>query len=806
MPSKRRRSTILHSPRSLTKKARRNSDVNYELQTFLHSTLSLVQNLRDDNNRPISKEYLRLPNKKNYPDYYSQISNPISLTDIKGKINTKHYTDPKDFLHDIKLMADNSSTYNETSSLIAQDARHIYNFVSDQVKQFLGEKVDIPRYERRTPSRKLTSSSSAASNDSFKKPTKLHLNSKKSISQEHPDTLSTSLKIKLPLKKLEKQKISLSNDLFHIQIDDSLKSKLTTIMESLINYKDEEAGQISLPFMIEPDKVDYPDYYQIIKNPIAINTVLKKITGVDPTIQRSNKRKGRGRKRSSITPVPSFPVYQNFQEFKTDLFDIFKNAQTYNQEGSLIYEHSKILEKELEKQLTQLLDSLDSESSKTQENIANIDQDDLDRLENKKRTKQPKSLAGIKLHVKNPSENSSSSNVTKIKLKLRGSKENKMEIDNKRIQNEKLQENENQEDAASLKQEDDESPTQNLKKSLRLASLKTDESNNNFIKPEIINSPSKLRSHTRANTKIRTRSRITKPDSSSFAEDRTNKVLLEHESPSNKNEDSKSTPPISPKTSKNQKNQVPDDYKSDESILSNDNEKHTGTKNIKTIDSKENLDDIEDKDDEKIVDEEENKDKINSKIEGQDNNDTTKILKSEEPPLLLEYPSFVITQRKLIQPKSSPLILEISISSSKNTKGTHRQNFAFFPDQINMNSLIMPTYFEYKFESSKANKISDFAINLPQSKNAITILMSLNDILINKNYVSGLLINGERANPSPSMTYADSGKVLTSKYEVRLANGINNIQFLVQILANSRERVAQEIIEEKVDFWVQVSQ
>lgn len=69
------------------------------------------------------------------------------------------------------------------------------------------------------------------------------------------------------------------------------------------------------PFVKLPSKVMYPDYYQEIKNPIALNTIKVKITK---------------------------KVYKNFDELVADFKLLFTNALNYNLEESLIYQHAKL--------------------------------------------------------------------------------------------------------------------------------------------------------------------------------------------------------------------------------------------------------------------------------------------------------------------------------------------------------------------------------------------------------------------------------------------------------------------------------
>ncbi|KAJ5182752.1 hypothetical protein N7492_000368 [Penicillium capsulatum] len=79
------------------------------------------------------------------------------------------------------------------------------------------------------------------------------------------------------------------------------------------------------PFMKPPPRSQYPDYYQFIKNPIAVDTIEKKIKRDD---------------------------YQSLKEFRDDVHLLCQNARTYNEDGSLLYQDANDIEclMELKKQ------------------------------------------------------------------------------------------------------------------------------------------------------------------------------------------------------------------------------------------------------------------------------------------------------------------------------------------------------------------------------------------------------------------------------------------------------------------------
>ncbi|KAL4807811.1 SNF2 family N-terminal domain-containing protein [Aspergillus unguis] len=71
------------------------------------------------------------------------------------------------------------------------------------------------------------------------------------------------------------------------------------------------------PFMKPPPKSQYPDYYMIIQNPIAMDSIKKKINREE---------------------------YQNLREFRNDIALLCQNARTYNEDGSILFQDANDIE------------------------------------------------------------------------------------------------------------------------------------------------------------------------------------------------------------------------------------------------------------------------------------------------------------------------------------------------------------------------------------------------------------------------------------------------------------------------------
>ncbi|XP_072935099.1 ATP-dependent helicase brm isoform X2 [Epargyreus clarus] len=92
-----------------------------------------------------------------------------------------------------------------------------------------------------------------------------------------------------------------------------LKKRLKNIMKKVIDYTDEGGRVLSEPFMKLPSRRELPDYYDVIKKPLDIKKIMNRIED---------------------------GKYNDISDLERDFFTLCANAQTYNEEASLIYEDS----------------------------------------------------------------------------------------------------------------------------------------------------------------------------------------------------------------------------------------------------------------------------------------------------------------------------------------------------------------------------------------------------------------------------------------------------------------------------------
>ncbi|KAF5276830.1 hypothetical protein FQA39_LY06382 [Lamprigera yunnana] len=100
---------------------------------------------------------------------------------------------------------------------------------------------------------------------------------------------------------------------FHAKI----RRQMHKLMHIVIKYTDSDGRLLSDQFMKQPSRKDYPDYYDIIKRPMDINKIVNRID------------EGK---------------YVDLQDLERDFMLLCQNAQTYNEEASVIHEDSIVLQ------------------------------------------------------------------------------------------------------------------------------------------------------------------------------------------------------------------------------------------------------------------------------------------------------------------------------------------------------------------------------------------------------------------------------------------------------------------------------
>lgn len=102
--------------------------------TYL-SVLESIRKARDQNGRQLARLFSVLPSKFDYPDYYEIIQEPISLKEIRSRIERGKYETDEEFRSDLDLMFQNCRTYNMPGSEVYEDSLILENIVENHFKK-----------------------------------------------------------------------------------------------------------------------------------------------------------------------------------------------------------------------------------------------------------------------------------------------------------------------------------------------------------------------------------------------------------------------------------------------------------------------------------------------------------------------------------------------------------------------------------------------------------------------------------------------------------------------------------------------
>ncbi|KAK7869922.1 hypothetical protein R5R35_013708 [Gryllus longicercus] len=237
----------------------------------------LVDYVQEDGRQPILM-FMEKPSKKLYPDYFQVIAEPIDMLTIESNIKSDKYTNEEEFLADLRLMFSNCRQYNEEGSMIYEDANKLEEVLMEKVKE-LG-----PMQDKRTNMKKCGSRN--------------YLRGRLREGQQELFLEKLHLRIKPP--------------------KTVLNQKLRMLYDTIRDYKDPKQRQLSLIFMKLPSKIEYPDYYEVIKRPIVLENIAQKLKAAQ---------------------------YESLDDMVSDFVLMFDNACKYNEPDSQIYKDALMLQR-----------------------------------------------------------------------------------------------------------------------------------------------------------------------------------------------------------------------------------------------------------------------------------------------------------------------------------------------------------------------------------------------------------------------------------------------------------------------------
>ncbi|CAB1315291.1 unnamed protein product [Coregonus sp. 'balchen'] len=242
------------------------------LKEVLEQLLDAVVSYTDTSGRVISELFQKLPSKMHYPDYYAVIKEPIDLRAIAQRIQIGYYKSVTAMAKDVDLLAKNAKTYNEPGS------------------QVFKRKTEIDHAEPTKTSVRIRNRRSAQGDRLSAITLALQYGSESSVRYDEGESEAECLS----------SSMDMGNPVFQLY-------------EAVRGGRNSQGQLLSEPFLQLPSRKEYPDYYQQIKQPIALQQIREKMKNGE---------------------------YQSVEQMDSDLTLMFENAKRYNVPNSAIFKRA----------------------------------------------------------------------------------------------------------------------------------------------------------------------------------------------------------------------------------------------------------------------------------------------------------------------------------------------------------------------------------------------------------------------------------------------------------------------------------
>lgn len=284
---------------------------------------------KDGDDRPLHTVFQLLPSRRQYPNYYEIIETPIDLKMIAGKVQGGEYADLAGLERDMISMFRNACTFNEPGSQIYKDAKTLKRIVNAKRMEIEHRKQAGPapgKTSERIRNRRLRSGYS-------------HSAITAALQYEDESEEEETQEIDEEEMEIDEEEVEEEEE-GEEDYDGDREDPMWLIFEHISNYTNSAGANLSDPFRRLPSRRYYPDYYNEIKNPIALSQIRSKL-------QRGE--------------------YENLTQVQADMNIMFENAKTYNRPDSTLYKTACKLQKAMQHKVQQLLDQEDGVSSNDEE-------------------------------------------------------------------------------------------------------------------------------------------------------------------------------------------------------------------------------------------------------------------------------------------------------------------------------------------------------------------------------------------------------------------------------------------------------
>ncbi|EJU02571.1 Bromodomain-containing protein [Dacryopinax primogenitus] len=251
-----------------------------------------VREEKDSTGRLLCYDFLRLPSRRLYPDYYEIIKRPLCMEDVKMSLDSLSYSNLEAVRQDLLTIFRNAQRYNVKESTIWQDAKHMKKLINKQFKALNHHSHDDDDDDdEHAGQAKPIHEQAELDVDGVD----IGVDGEDAHDGHEAETGVKSRKRRPP----------------------TMQKALRFRLQKLTKKTDEEANRDRCGIFMElPSRKDWPHYYELIKQPMCLSQILEKV----------NKNE-----------------YTSAAECTADVDLMFSNALTFNEEGSTIAEDAKFL-------------------------------------------------------------------------------------------------------------------------------------------------------------------------------------------------------------------------------------------------------------------------------------------------------------------------------------------------------------------------------------------------------------------------------------------------------------------------------